>query len=350
MVLTDDDDLAERVRLLAQPRVRAAALLPRATRPQLPHDRLPGGHGTRAAAKIDHILAEKRRVAATYTRLLADVPGISTPVEQPWARHVYWMYGVVVEDDSGSPATSSPRRCSSGEIETRTFFCPMNLQPFLRDQPGFRDVRLPGRGGPVARASTSPRPSLTDEEIADIATQSSSSQRSARELVHGPARQGLRRDLRGEAVRRRGAIRPRAVAGARAATPRRRVRDRPARARLRRARLRRHRVDINEELLARRARRRRRPRPLVQGDMCDLDVAGAPFDLVDVPVRLDRLSADQRGRGSPRCRACAPAWRRRACSSLSSGMRPRMLQSFDPVRVRRWEQPHAHSCASPTPG
>ncbi len=61
-------------------------------------------------AKIDRILAEKRRVAAAYTRLLAEVPGITTPVEQPWAEHVYWMYGILVEDEFGLHA----RRGRSG--------------------------------------------------------------------------------------------------------------------------------------------------------------------------------------------------------------------------------------------
>ena len=43
--------------------------------------------------KIDFIVEQKRRVAQPYDRLLAEVPGIQTPVELEWARNVYWMYG-----------------------------------------------------------------------------------------------------------------------------------------------------------------------------------------------------------------------------------------------------------------
>ena len=43
-------------------------------------------------------LDEKRRVASTYNRLLADVPGLRLPVELNWAKNVYWMYGIKLGD------------------------------------------------------------------------------------------------------------------------------------------------------------------------------------------------------------------------------------------------------------
>jgi perosamine synthetase len=169
MVLTDDDDLAERLRLL-----RNLAF----GRPRFYHEH-PGHNfrmtGYQAAmgrvqlGKIDHILAEKRRVAGTYTRLLADLPGIGTPLEQPWARHVYWMYGVVVEDEFGFTRDELAAELLERGIETRTFFCPMNLQPFLRDQAGFRDAPCPVAEDLWQRGLYLPSsPSLTDEEIARI--------------------------------------------------------------------------------------------------------------------------------------------------------------------------------------
>lgn len=171
MVLTDDDDLAERLRLL-----RNLAF----GRPRFLHEH--AGHNFRMTGyqaamgrvqlgKIHHILAEKRRVAATYTRLLADVPGITTPVEQPWAQHVYWMYGILVEDEFGRTRDDLAAELAERGIETRTFFCPMNLQPFLRDQPGFRDVPCPVGEELWERGLYLPSsPSLTDEEVAGVAS------------------------------------------------------------------------------------------------------------------------------------------------------------------------------------
>jgi perosamine synthetase len=169
MALTDDDELAERLRLL-----RNLAF----TQPRFFHEE-PGHNfrmtGYQAAmgrvqlAKIDRILTEKRRVAAAYTRALADVPGITTPVEEPWASHVYWMYGILVEDEFGLTRDEVAAALRERGVETRTFFCPMNLQPFLRDQAGFRDVACPVAEELWQRGLYLPSsPSLTDDEVANV--------------------------------------------------------------------------------------------------------------------------------------------------------------------------------------
>jgi perosamine synthetase len=143
MVTTDDDALAERLRLL-----RNLAF----QRPRFYHEhagfnfRMAGyqaAMGRAQLGKIDHIVEEKRRVARTYNGMLADVPGIRTPVELPWAKNVYWMYSVVVEDEFGIARDELIERLATDGIESRTFFCPMNMQPFLQRQPGHRAVECP---------------------------------------------------------------------------------------------------------------------------------------------------------------------------------------------------------------
>ena len=88
-------------------------------------------------------IEQKRRVAHTYASLLADLPGIRTPVELEWARNVYWMYAIEVGEEF--PLTRDELSASLGEagIESRTFFCPLSMQPFLERQPGFRSVPCP---------------------------------------------------------------------------------------------------------------------------------------------------------------------------------------------------------------
>ena len=169
MVMTDDDDLADRVRLL-----RNLAF----GRPRFFHEE-PGHNfrmtGFQAAMgrvqlrKIDHIVAAKRRVAATYNRALADVPGITAPAEEPWATNVYWMYGVLVEEEYGLTRDEVAAALAEHGVETRTFFCPMNLQPFLRAQPGFRDTSCPVAEELWQRGLYLPSsPSLTDDEVEGI--------------------------------------------------------------------------------------------------------------------------------------------------------------------------------------
>lgn len=143
MVLTDDDRLAERLRLL-----RNLAF----QRPRFLHEeagfnfRMTGfqaAMGLAQLAKIDYILTEKRRVAHAYDALLRDVPGIRTPLELEWARNVYWMYAVVVEDDFPLTRDELMEQLQARGVETRTFFCPMSMQPFLERQPGFRRTQCP---------------------------------------------------------------------------------------------------------------------------------------------------------------------------------------------------------------
>lgn len=143
MVTTNDPALAERLRLL-----RNLAF----TKPRFYHE-LPGYNfrmtGYQAAMglaqfhKIDKIITEKRRVAHTYNRFLSNIKGLQLPHETEWALNVYWMYAVVVKPDFGMTRDQFTDFLRQEGIDTRTFFCPMNQQPFLREQDGFRDVPCP---------------------------------------------------------------------------------------------------------------------------------------------------------------------------------------------------------------
>jgi perosamine synthetase len=143
MVTTDDDALAERLRYL-----RTLAF----GQPRFLHEdagfnfRMTGyqaAMGRVQLRKIDHILEQKRRVARTYNELLADVPGVQTPAEKDWARNVYWMYAITVNEEFPLSRDELMGSLREANIESRTFFCPMNMQPFLREQDGFRDVACP---------------------------------------------------------------------------------------------------------------------------------------------------------------------------------------------------------------
>jgi perosamine synthetase len=143
MVTTNDDRLAEKLRLL-----RNLAF----TTPRFRHEvagynfRMTGYQGALGLSqlrRIEAVIAEKRRVAQTYERHLSGIRGLRRPVELEWARNVYWMYAVVVEPELGIGRDALIARLRDAGIETRTFFCGMNQQPFLKTQPGYRDVPCP---------------------------------------------------------------------------------------------------------------------------------------------------------------------------------------------------------------
>jgi perosamine synthetase len=138
MVTTNDDRLAERLRLLrnlgfTKPRFRheVAGYNFRMTSYQ-------AAMGLAQLEKIDTIIAEKRRLAARYNALLADVPGLGLPVELNWAKHVYWMYAITVEPEFGLTRDEFAGKLAQAGVDTRTFFCPMNRQPVFRELPDFR--------------------------------------------------------------------------------------------------------------------------------------------------------------------------------------------------------------------
>jgi len=143
MVVTNDDKLAEHLRLLrnlgfATPRFRHEVLAY--------NFRMTGYQAAMGVAqlnKIEAIIEEKRRVAHTYNRYLSDIPGLQLPAELEWARNVYWMYALTVQPDFGLTRDQLAAQLAGAGIETRTFFCPMNQQPCLQEIPGFRADPLP---------------------------------------------------------------------------------------------------------------------------------------------------------------------------------------------------------------
>ena len=143
MVTTNDRRLAERLRLL-----RNLAF----TKPRFRHEeagfnfRMTGiqaAMGLVQTKKIEHIIEEKRRVAQTYNRFLKDAHGLQLPFQADWARNVYWMYAVVVQPEFGISRDQLMSFLADAGVDTRTFFCPMNQQPCLQSQSGFRAVPCP---------------------------------------------------------------------------------------------------------------------------------------------------------------------------------------------------------------
>jgi perosamine synthetase len=99
--------------------------------------------GLSQLGRIDEIVEAKRRLATWYADALDGVAHLQLPVELEWARNVYWMYAVVLEDGFGPSRDEVARGLRAAGIDTRTFFCPMDLQPCLLEIPGFRAEPCP---------------------------------------------------------------------------------------------------------------------------------------------------------------------------------------------------------------
>jgi len=170
MVTTNDDALAERLRLL-----RNLAF----TQPRFRHEilgfnfRMTGmqaAMGVAQVKRIEGVIAGKRRLAAAYNRALVGLSWLQLPAELEWARNVYWMYSVVLRPESGLRRAEVVKALQSSGVETRTFFCPMNAQPALQKLSGFREVPCPVADGLWERGFYLPSSTnLTDADVAHIA-------------------------------------------------------------------------------------------------------------------------------------------------------------------------------------
>jgi perosamine synthetase len=86
--------------------------------------------GLAQVEQMEKFVAQRRRNALEYNCRLDDIPGIHTPQEAPWAKNVYWMYGILVDEaEYGLNRDQLRKILADHGVETRTFFIPMHCQP-----------------------------------------------------------------------------------------------------------------------------------------------------------------------------------------------------------------------------
>ena len=92
--------------------------------------------------QLETFVSMRRANAAYYSELLREAPGITTPPEAPWAKNVFWMYGITVDEQAYGMNRDALRFALAEKgIETRTFFIPMHCQPIYWQQ--FKGQRFP---------------------------------------------------------------------------------------------------------------------------------------------------------------------------------------------------------------
>jgi len=90
---------------------------------------LPAAIGLAQLEKIDQQLELRSRIAGLYRERLRQMPGIIFQAEQNWARHVYWMFSIVLEPDIWSDRDVVIERLREQGIETRPVFYPAHSMP-----------------------------------------------------------------------------------------------------------------------------------------------------------------------------------------------------------------------------
>jgi len=93
--------------------------------------------------RIDELVEKKRWIGRLYNEKLKDVSGLILPVEEPWAKNVYWMYGVLLDDKTGMDANEFAIRLCENGVNTRPFFLGMHEQPVFHQMGLFKDESYP---------------------------------------------------------------------------------------------------------------------------------------------------------------------------------------------------------------
>jgi perosamine synthetase len=93
--------------------------------------------------RFEQIIEKKRWMGQQYAERLSGLSVLQLPVEQTWARQVYWMYGLVLDESTGMDAVEFARRLKEHGVETRPFFLGMHEQPVLWDRGLFVGEHFP---------------------------------------------------------------------------------------------------------------------------------------------------------------------------------------------------------------
>jgi perosamine synthetase len=105
--------------------------------------------GVAQMQQIDEFLERRAQIAACYRKLLSPLQeSLYLPAEEPWAKHAFWAYVVVLGDGFRMSRDELMKRLDADGIETRPVFYPMHIMPPHRDSDGHYPVaeRLAARG------------------------------------------------------------------------------------------------------------------------------------------------------------------------------------------------------------
>jgi perosamine synthetase len=145
MVVTNDKEIAEKAKSLKD------LAFPKGKRIYLHSEvgynyrmtNIQAAIGLAQFVKINELIERRRKNANLYNKLLRNVEGITLPVEKEWAKNVYWMYSVLIEDGFGINRDELMEELWKKGIETRSFFIPMHKQPVFHNMGLFKGESYP---------------------------------------------------------------------------------------------------------------------------------------------------------------------------------------------------------------
>ncbi|MCB0253742.1 MAG: DegT/DnrJ/EryC1/StrS family aminotransferase [Anaerolineae bacterium] len=172
MIVTNDPVLAERCRSLRnlcfQPKRR---FVHEKLGWNLRMSNLQAAVGVAQLERLDEFVSRKRQMGRRYSELLTDMPGLQLPLPATdYAENIYWVYGVVLDDELPFDAEEAMAWLRRAGVGTRPFFWSMHQQPVFRQMGLFAGERHPVAERLARRGFYLPSGlALIDEQIEQVA-------------------------------------------------------------------------------------------------------------------------------------------------------------------------------------
>jgi perosamine synthetase len=145
MIVMNDEKLAERCRSL-----RNLCFKPEK---RFVHDELgwnlrmtnfQAGMGIAQLKRLDEFVEKKRWIGKQYSKLLKGSKYFQIPLEETdYAKNIYWVFGLVLNDNIDFNAEKAMKKLGKKGIGTRPFFWPMHEQPVFKKMGLFKNEKYP---------------------------------------------------------------------------------------------------------------------------------------------------------------------------------------------------------------
>lgn len=145
MIVTDDEELAERCRFLRNLCFKKEA--------RYVHDEISDNYrftnlqaavGLAQLERLDEFVERKRAMGKYYSEELSGVDGLILPVDKvDYADNIYWVYGLVLDRNISVDNKQMQQLLEENGIGSRTFFWSMHEQPVYKKMGMFKNEIYP---------------------------------------------------------------------------------------------------------------------------------------------------------------------------------------------------------------
>lgn len=181
MVATNDDELAERIRLLSlhgisrdawQRYERGGSWYYEVLYPGFKYNMsdIQAALGLHQLAKLERFQRIREKYAQIYNEAFADIPEIEIPSARNYIKHAWHLYTILIKPEKLTIDRNKFIELLQAEnIGTSVHFIPLHLQPFYRDSLGYKQGDFPKTEYIYDRIISLPLyPKMTEEDVTDV--------------------------------------------------------------------------------------------------------------------------------------------------------------------------------------